>query len=53
MIQEILNRRMPNGTYGWCERGYKFSPYSIVKMRLNKIIRIILAFENCKLKNII
>ena len=21
-----LNRRMPNGTYWWCERGYKLAP---------------------------
>lgn len=23
-ISKVLNRRMPNGTYWWCERGIKF-----------------------------
>ncbi len=25
----MLNRRMPNGTYWWCERGEENLPYSI------------------------
>ena len=33
---------MPNGTYGWCERGYKLAPTRLKLLFLNIYVKIIL-----------